>query len=170
MNGTQLSQLFDCTTAYISQLVTAGMPKEPDGSYDINKVVPWYVNQLKGAKKTNEAQARARKLEAEAQLKELELRERSENLINVEDAVLEVGEIFSAIRSQMVALPSKVAPQLITCQTAGEAEGMLQKYVYQTLEELSTLPERLESLQDENRDTQLQQQSTPATQTTTNPS
>jgi phage terminase Nu1 subunit (DNA packaging protein) len=159
MTGTELSKLFDCTLAYLPQLVEAGMPKETDGSYDLSQVIPWYVRHLRDAKKTGEAQAKARLAEAKASLAEMDLRTKQENLINVDDAVLEVGELFSAIRSQMIALPSKVAPQLIACETPGEAEGLLMKYINQTLEELSTLPERLEALQDEISSRELQSQS-----------
>jgi phage terminase Nu1 subunit (DNA packaging protein) len=147
MTGAELARLYDCMQSYLPQLVDLGMPREPDGSYDIHKAVPWYIKHLRESKKTNEAQAKARKTEAEAALKELELKAKEEGLITIEDAIQELAEVLSAIRAQLLALPSKVASQLIACETAGEAEGLLKKYIEGTLEELSEIPNRIDAIE-----------------------
>ena len=146
MTGTDLSKLLDCSVQYISQLQKQGMPKETDGSYNINNVVPWYVKFLRDSKKTDEAQSKARKVLAEAQLKELELRMKQENLIDVDTAIEEITEVLTALKSRLTALGSKLAPQLLGL-TPAEVEALVTKHIAESLNELSMLPDKLYAIE-----------------------
>lgn len=150
--ATDLAKLFDCSVQYISQLhKDEGMPKETDGKYSLDVVVPWYVNHLKkkaANKKDAEALAKIRMAEAKASLAEIELKSKEQSLITVEEAIDVLGNSLSAMRSQLLALPSRVAPQVYMLTTAAEVEGELKKFMSEFLHELSVIPEQLRSLED----------------------
>lgn len=152
ITATELALLFDCSGVHIGQLhKDEGMPKEADGKYSLAVVMPWYVNYLKKKatnKKDAEAQAKIRMAEAKASLAEIELKSKEQSLITVEEAIDVLGDSLSAMRSQLLALPSRVAPQVYMLTTAAEVEGELKKFMSEFLHELSVIPEQLKNLED----------------------
>lgn len=86
---------------------------------------------------TDEADARARKLAAEAELKELELAKARGELVTVEDAARAVEEQVRLVRAALLAAPGQWAPYLIGLQTAGHAQAVLDDLTREALERVS---------------------------------
>jgi len=116
-----------------------------DGHYVIGDIVQHYISRVRHNSADAETLARIRGLEAKASLAEIELAKQQQSLITISDATLTIGGSLSAIRSQLLAIPSKVAPQVVGL-TAPEIEDELKKYIHELLNELSSIPQRLENL------------------------
>lgn len=82
---------------------------------------------------TSEAEARARKLAAEARLAELELAGREGSMVAVDEAVGAVESRLAALRSQLVTLPARVAPVVLGCKTLAEVTGKLDAAVAEAM-------------------------------------
>ena len=78
-------------------------------------------------------EAKARKLAAEARLAELELAQREGVMVTVEDAARVMEEKLAPLRSALVTLPQRVAPQVMGCKTVGEVTGKLSAAVAEAM-------------------------------------
>lgn len=147
VNASTLAHILGLSNGRITQLVQDdGLPRETDKTFNVVKCVSWYVAWLRNHTSDAESVARVRGLEAKASLSEIELAKQQQSLITIEDATLIIAGGFSAIRSQVLAIPAKVAPQVVGL-TAPEIEGVLKTFVHELLVELSTIPERLKQLE-----------------------
>lgn len=110
----------------VQQLVKEGMPREKRGQYDPAKCMIWYIRYLQahirrlspntaaeGSGCDNERKQRIRLLQAEADLKELELaRERGE-FVALTDVEKVMTDLVVMTKAQILAVASRVAPELV---------------------------------------------------------
>jgi phage terminase Nu1 subunit (DNA packaging protein) len=82
--------------------------------------------------------AQCRKTEAEASVKELELEEKKGNLIPINEAVNEIKDAFVRVRARMVAIPTRLAPELAGITDPQQVAARLQSVIDEALNELST--------------------------------
>lgn len=82
-------------------------------------------------------EAEKRKAIADAQLAELKLERERGNLIPLALHGERLARILERVRARLVAIPGKVAPQLIGVETAPAAQALVNDAVSEALEELS---------------------------------
>ena len=82
-------------------------------------------------------EARRRKLAAEAALVELDLSKRRGEVIEIEDVAGVVGDDYANVRAKSLALPTKLAPQLIGIEDTAECQALIERGVAEALEELT---------------------------------
>ncbi|EPH0465576.1 hypothetical protein MMB85_004476 [Klebsiella quasipneumoniae] len=80
--------------------------------------------------------ATLRKLEAEADMKELELRELSGELINVAEIELLLSQYFSSVRQVLRSIPASSYVELFESHDAIELKTRLQEKIDESLEEI----------------------------------
>lgn len=148
VNQAQLAAVLSLTTRQIRNLQDEGMPSRAVGNqrqYDLRQVVPWYVaRKQEEAKPERKSEADARKALAEARLKELDLAEREGELVPLAVHRRVMGEVFDDVRSNLLNLPGKVAPQLTGLTSPREAVAILRPAVDQCLVSLVELAADLE--------------------------
>lgn len=106
-----------------------GMPHDIDGARK------WREQQQQTTAGTL-AQAQRRKLEAEAELKELELAHKRGNLVTLDEAEAEFQKILAQLRATLVASPGKFAPRLVGLRTMAEAMSALESIVHEVMDQL----------------------------------
>jgi phage terminase Nu1 subunit (DNA packaging protein) len=141
-----VARLFEVDVSYIHQLAKEGMPQVKRGQYELGACMLWYIKYLQkklkarrpeGDQRANtERDERLKLLQAEAELKQLELaRERGE-FAAIADFEKSITEMVVATKARILALPSRLAPQLV-----GEdrlvIETRLEKELKDTLATLS---------------------------------
>tara|TARA_Y100001938_G_C8054104_1_gene413489 strand:- start:1054 stop:1518 length:465 start_codon:yes stop_codon:yes gene_type:complete len=83
----------------------------------------------------NEERTRLTKLQADKA--ELELQEKEEELVSVDIVKHIWTEYIANVRSKLLAIPTKCGHLVQSAKTYGEAENIIKKEIYETLEELS---------------------------------
>ena len=82
-------------------------------------------------------QARTRKVNAEAQIAELELAKVKGELVVAEDVVKAWEDILGAIKGKLLSIPSKAAPIVASESDAGKCQVICEDLINEALEELS---------------------------------
>ena len=73
----------------------------------------------------------------QADMAEMESKEKEGALINVETAMRMWGERIAGARSNLLAIPTKASPVVLACKTMVEAKETLQRYIWEVLEDLA---------------------------------
>lgn len=82
-------------------------------------------------------QARTRKMNADAEIAEMELAQLRLKLCNTEDVVKAWADVLNACRAKMLSLPTKIAPIVATEDDAGVIKQVIEDQIYEALNELS---------------------------------
>lgn len=82
-------------------------------------------------------EARTRKVNAEAEIAELELQKIHGTLVIAEDVVSAWNDVLGALKAKLLAIPAKGAPVLSTETQTGACQSILEDLVHEALEELS---------------------------------
>lgn len=90
------------------------------------------------AKPANLEEARARKMEADAAISEDDLAVRRGKLVPVEKFERALGRAYARVRSRLLPLPSRAAPDLMGLTDELQIEAILDRYVLEVIEELRT--------------------------------
>jgi len=123
----------------IHQLANDGIFKRIDGkkTFDSVQCVNAYIENLKGKTKSAvEEKARLDKLRADKV--EMEIAITKGEHIPAETATEAWSKIIQAMRSRILAMPTKAAPLLVGTKSAGEAQDILQRLTNEVLRELSS--------------------------------
>lgn len=106
----QVTQLLDRSHQWVHQLVKAGfITKEAHGRYSLVAVVRGVIAYYEDLQaKSNKSAAANRATDARTREIELRIKERSRNLIPVEDAQAEIADWVSAFRAEMQGLPARM--------------------------------------------------------------
>jgi phage terminase Nu1 subunit (DNA packaging protein) len=141
-----LAQMFDMSAQAFGQLAKQNkLVKNSDGMFPLQETVRWYVARLREQRDEpdSKSDSQARLADAKARMMEIQLSREMAESITVEDAVSVLGESLTAIKSQLLSIPSKLAPQIMSNATTAEKQDLLDKYINEVLEELATIPERI---------------------------
>lgn len=148
-----IAALFDMTPRRVQQLTKEGVitaVKEGNANrYDLLPTIQRYIRYLTAkangrepSKKDSEIEAR--RLEAEADLKRskadmaaLQLKELEGTMHRSEDVEAVMTDLVYNIRSMLIALPGRLAVDVVAAQTAAEASEIIRAEVYKILEELA---------------------------------
>ena len=82
--------------------------------------------------------ARARKMEADADLAELELLQAKKELLSANDVLNSWVEVLAAMRAKMLSLPTVTAPLVANETDIGAIQHIIEKQIHEALDELST--------------------------------
>lgn len=82
-------------------------------------------------------EARTRKVNAEAEIAELELAKIQGSLVVAEDVVKAWEDVLGAVKAKMFAVPTKGAPVVAAESEAGKCQAILEDLIREALEELS---------------------------------
>lgn len=82
-------------------------------------------------------EARTRKVNAEAEIAELELAQVHGRLVVAEDVISAWSDVLGAVKARMLSIASKAAPVLATENNAGMCQQIVEDLVREALEELS---------------------------------
>lgn len=81
--------------------------------------------------------ARTRKMNADAEIAEMELAQLRLKLCNTEDVVKAWADVLNACRAKFLSLPTKLAPVVATEDDAGVVKQLLEDQIHEALSELS---------------------------------
>lgn len=82
--------------------------------------------------------ARARKMAADAELAELELRKAKGDLVASQDVLGAWTDVLGAMRGKLLALPTKTAPLIATETDIGIIQDLIEKQIHEALSELAS--------------------------------
>jgi len=82
--------------------------------------------------------ARARKMAADAELAELELRKAKGDLVASQDVLGAWTDVLGAMRGKLLALPTKTAPLIATETDIGVIQDLIEKQIHEALSELAS--------------------------------
>ena len=81
--------------------------------------------------------ARARKMEADAQMAELELLQAKRKLVSADDVTAAWVDVLAAMKAKLLALPTKCAPICATEKDIKVIQSVIENQVREALDELS---------------------------------
>lgn len=148
-----IAALFGVTTRRVQQLTQEGVisaTKQGNANrYDLLATIQKYIRYLtekaNGREPTKkDAETEGRKLEAEADLKRskadmaaLQLKELEGKMHRSEDVEAVMTDLVYTIRSMLMALPGRLAVDVVAVKTPAEASEVIRAEVYKVLEELA---------------------------------
>lgn len=121
--------------ALITRKAKQGKLVERDGEIDVEASVQAIIDDVSSTSETY-AEAQRRKEVALADLRELELAQKSGQLVEVNTAALFLANASKAVTNQLLALPDKLAPLLASITDIREARDLILKEIKQVLENL----------------------------------
>lgn len=142
MNQVELAKSFGVSRITVQAwdkegLAVAARVSEKPVAYDGVKAWEWrWANKLPQAP-ASQKEAKARKLAAEAAIKELELAERRGELIHVDVFRKLVGEVFGRVRAKLVALKGSLPPRLTGLESPRDAQAVLGPGIDEAIAELA---------------------------------
>ena len=138
-----ISKLLLLTPRRIQQLVREGvLPRSERGRYELVPVVQAYVGYLKDRTIGTEVnvisldEARQRKLAAKAELAEILLREKTNELVSLDLVRMVWEELISTSRARLLSLPAKIAPVVAVEDDANICKQLVEEAVNEALYEL----------------------------------
>lgn len=138
-----IAKLLNLTPRRVQQLVRDEIiPKPEKGQYDLIRCVRGYVKYLqKRAEGRIEPRElddeRTRLVKAQAEHKELEVAALHRSLLPFDEVVTGWQQLVAAFRSKCLALPSKLAPLVVTMNEIGEIQEHIDSGIREALEDLS---------------------------------
>lgn len=150
---------------YVRDAIRDGMPVKTKGDrgtaweIETGPAILWLLNRAEGSGRERAARrggagagageqgslqltpdmedAKARKMHADALRSELAYLQARNAVLEVEAVARVVADACARVRARVLALPTKLAPQVITCASAAEAKAMLTTAVDAALRELT---------------------------------
>ncbi|HTB47000.1 MAG TPA: hypothetical protein VK741_25510 [Acetobacteraceae bacterium] len=133
-----MARIVGLTERRLLQLAAEGMPKAGRQGYPVAAAVQWIIAYWrKRAEQTPLNDARRRKVEADASTAEIELALLRGDVARVSTMARSHGAACARVRTRMLALPTKIAPQIKRVKTVAEAEALIRREITEALEDLS---------------------------------
>ena len=82
-------------------------------------------------------EARTRKVNAEAEIAEPELKKIHNELVNADDVVQAWTDVLGSVKSRLLSIPTKAAPVVAAETNAGMCQKIVEELIQEALEELS---------------------------------
>ena len=139
----EIAQLLGLTTRQIRNLEAEGMPHRAEGNrklYPVPGAWRWYHQKeldraVSEVQPTDYDEARAREMAARAEKAELEVKKMRGELVHVDDLEALYSQPLADLRSQLLALPGRVAAELP--MDTVEALEIIERVVFEFMAELS---------------------------------
>ena len=128
----------------VNDLIARGtITKQPRGKYDLDEATKEYIRHIRevaaGRLRAGEldlAEERARLAKEQADAKEMENARLRGDLVEIGSVAKEFGRQASAVRTRLLAIPSKAAPLVISCKKPAEARAVIEDMIEEALNEL----------------------------------
>lgn len=142
VNADQLCEIFGFSAKTLYNYKNQGMPiSGKDGKsvlYDTVKIHEWLESRtLSQAEGTDLTTERTRKTKIEADLAELEYKQRHGELVEMQEVKKEWEGLILSCRAKLMGLPSKLASVAMSLQSQDEIQQYITDEIYKSLEELS---------------------------------
>ena len=140
----ELAAHLDMQQSSLLKLITQGViTKQPRGQYDLDQARSEYIqhfraiNQGRMTKDGLDLQAeRARLAKEQADAKEMENAIGRGDLVYIEDVAKQFENQLTKVRTKLLALPTKVAPECHASATVLEVQSLIEAGVVEALNEL----------------------------------
>lgn len=150
-----IARLLDLSERRVQQLSREGViPKAERGQYDLIGSVRGYVRYLRDQATKAQAGApdyaaeRARFIRARADLAEMEAEEKRGALIAAEEIEAAWIAVLALLRTRLLALPDRLAPQVFEQSTVGDTRNLIRMTIREVLDDLAQPDVQLESSAD----------------------
>lgn len=133
----EAASFFGVTRQTVLDWMNEGLPhkKRARNQVEIDPKVAF--DWVKTNKLTPRGGDRERKLRAEADLAEIERDKARGLLVEVTEVEKAMVEEFTRARTKLLAVPSKLAPQMVGLKSAPQARAMIEAHIWEALRELS---------------------------------
>lgn len=116
----------------------ADAPRNPDGTYNAQEFIAWFVKRTAGPDGEREYNTQRERLAAaQAEKVETENRVRRGELVDAKITVEIWKDIVSSVRAKFVSMPSKLGPQLVSITEPSVIASRIRAEVYAALDELA---------------------------------
>jgi len=139
-----IARLLDLSERRVQQLSREGViPKAERGQYDLIGSVRGYVRYLRDQAAKAQAGApdyaaeRARFIRARADLAEMEADEKRRSLIAAEQIEAAWIAVLALLRTRLLALPDRLAPQAFEQPTVGDTRNLIRAAIREVLDDLA---------------------------------
>jgi len=139
-----IARLLDLSERRVQQLSREGViPKAERGQYDLIGSVRGYVRYLRDQALKAQAGApdyaleRARFIRARADLAEMEAEEKRRSLIAAEQIEAAWIAVLALLRTRLLALPDRLAPQVFEQSTVGDTRNLIRAAIREVLDDLA---------------------------------
>jgi phage terminase Nu1 subunit (DNA packaging protein) len=139
-----IARLLDLSVRRVQQLSREGViPKAERGQYDLIGSVRGYVGYLRDQALKAQAGApdyaaeRARFIRARADLAEMEAEEKRRSLIAAEQIEAAWIAVLALLRTRLLALPDRLAPQVFEQSTVGDTRNLIRAAIREVLDDLA---------------------------------
>lgn len=156
---TTIAKLFGISERRVQQLAQDGIIPKPDkNQYELVGSVRSYINYLqqrafgKGVGTQDTHVERARLLKAQADMAEIELAERTGELVTVERVETDWLEMVTACRAKLLSIPTKTAYQIAHLENPQEIEKFLKRVIYEALTEMASYESEDENISADDED------------------
>ena len=141
-NQRELSGILGVSQRRIRQLIEEGVLTKAEMRYDISECVQRYIEfkintEIERKTPGDYDKERAEHERAKKEITKLKLRKMRRELHEAADVEGVVGDMLIRFRSKLLAMPPKLAPQLIGVTEANEMMSRLKQDVLEALDELS---------------------------------
>lgn len=150
-----IARLLDLSERRVQQLSREGViPKAERGQYDLIGSVRGYVRYLRDQATKAQAGApdyaaeRARFIRARADLAEMEAEEKRGALIAAEEIEAAWIAVLALLRTRLLALPDRLAPQVFEQSTVGDTRNLIRMTIREVLDDLAQPDVQLEAIAD----------------------
>lgn len=132
------------TKSTLLNLIEKGVvPHFPQGQYDVEACRLAYIANLRevaAGRAANGsldlAEERARLAKEQADAKEMENSILRGDLVYIADVADMAEKQFAKVRSKLLSVPTKVAPEAVACATAKEIQSLLEQHITEALNDL----------------------------------
>jgi len=158
VNRQQLADILGVTLPTIDARVAKGLPYKTKGKegrsyeFETKEVIDWILEQAEKSSAKSESdssynEARRRKMNAEADLTEIQLAKEAGLVVMIDDAVNCISDAVSTLRTQCLNLPRRAAPLVVGETDEAIVKVILDEQVNEVLTELSqTFEQEVETL------------------------
>jgi len=145
-------QIFGITPRRYRQLVKEyGAPPVKNGKVDLFKackfLIEYYRKMAEGGGSATLAEEKAKLIAWQTKLKELQYKKEEKRLVDIEVVRYVLETLILRTKSKLEAIPSKLAPVIITASSLREARDILEKYIKEVLNELGDPKDVLKSIE-----------------------
>lgn len=142
-SAAEIAKLFGFSVRRLQQISKEiPLPQAGHGKFELSSTIQAYITWIKaksGEKGTDGAikDETLMLTRAKRQKAEIELQMMMGDLHKAEDVMAIVGEMVATVRSRLLDLPSKLAPQMIAQKEIELVRGVIQREIYTALQSLS---------------------------------
>ena len=138
-NGEQTAELLGISTKWLRELAQRGVLPRANGAYPWPAVRVAFNSYLEGKTEGQPEAlkvARARLVEIQRKIAELDLGQKRGELVPIDEIRREVGERLERIRTRLLNAPGKYATQWSACKDYPEAQRQLEQIMLEVLAEV----------------------------------